>query len=122
MHASKAAMVRGRLLRSVSNRLALKICGTQAAVGQSGRVAITKGGCGQLVKLLFKRHQVFSAPVAIPSGFGFVFYLQLFDQVLQNTQVVNGVNVAGNGLRQCAYLGATQAVCRQQRRHSVIFV
>ena len=60
--------------------------------------------------------------MAVPGVFGFLVHFQITHQVFQDAQVVEGVNFAGNRLRQGAHTGTTQGIAWQKTRLRVCFV
>jgi hypothetical protein len=75
---------------------AVEDLGDQAAIGQGGRIAKTIGRLRALSQLALKGLQSISHPMAVPRVFLVFVQTQINTQVLENTQVVDGVNFTSN--------------------------
>ncbi|MDT4865750.1 hypothetical protein FQZ97_1005730 [compost metagenome] len=86
----------------------------QTTVSQRGRVAVTEARSRLLGQLPFKGLQSAAHPVAVPGVPGIFVQLQRAREVLEHAQVVDGVDLPGNRLRQRPHSGPRQRFARHQ--------
>src|ERR1035437_7574168 len=87
--------------------------GYQTAIGQGGLLAVTeRTGAGTVIKHSLQGSKPQRDPVPVPIGPGRHVHFQLVLQVLQHAQIVEWMNLAGDGLSQRAYSGASGCIGR----------
>ena len=76
----------------------------------------------QRLQLALKGLKAVAHPVTVPDVFSLFFNLQHLHQVLQNPQVVEWMNLAGDALRQRTNLRPPQRIVGKQRGCWVLFI
>ena len=95
----------------------------QAAIGQRRRIAVAEGAGGRMsVEQLLDSQQARVHPVAIPGVLLLLGGGKMLAEILQDAQVVDGMDVAGDGLRQRPDPRPVLGRGRQQRRQRMDLV